>query len=78
MKIKPIEGQTYKNVRYNKNTIGIIDSIKPGEYNSEKIDYSTMTLVSIMYELGILKHELIKESFDEASAYIKEYEGGSL
>ena len=78
MKIKPIENsnkETYNNTRFNENTIGIINSIKTGKTNNAKTDYSAVVLISIMHELGFLKHALIKESFENISSDIERLEG---
>ncbi len=79
MKIKPIDNnkETYNNTRFNENTMGIINSIKEGTNNNAKSDYSAIVLVSIMHELGYLKHALIKESFVESASFIENMEGGS-
>ena len=81
MKIKPIETNTkeiYNNTRFNENTVGIINGIKAGNTNITKSDYSAIVLISIMHELGYLKHALIKESFEDASSFIKRIEGDNL
>ena len=78
MKIKPIENnskETYNATRYNENSIGLVNSITAGNVNNAKSDYSAIVLTSIMHELGFLKHALIKESFDQAKAYIDSIEG---
>ena len=80
MKIKPIEEEkkeTYINTRFNENTIGIVGSIKEGISNNAKSDYSAIVLVSIMHELGYLKHALVKQSFEEAASYVERIEGES-
>lgn len=83
MKIKPIEKvenkkETYNNTRYNDNALGIINSIKEGNTNNAKTDYSAIVLISIMHELGYLKHALIKESFKEAALYVEKVEGENV
>ena len=78
MKIKPLKilgDNEINNVRYNENTIGICASSKPSKTSVEKRDYSALTLISIMHKKGILKNELVKESFDEAKKIINTYEG---
>ena len=80
MKIKPIEEdkkETYNNTRFNENTIGIVNCIKEGLSNNAKSDYSAIVLVSIMHELGYLKHALVKQSFEDAAAYVERIEGES-
>ena len=77
MKIKPLENnklQSYNDARFNENTQGLCNSIKNGNKNTEKSDYSALVLVSIMYEKGYLKHELVKESFNDAASFVEEYE----
>lgn len=77
MKIKPMENNkkmTYNNTRFNESTIGIVNSITSSNSNISKIDYASIALITIMHELGFLKHALIKESFEEAKKYIEREE----
>ena len=79
MKIKPIDNkETYDNTRFNENTIGIINGIKEGTNNNAKSDYSAIVLISIMSELGFLKHALIKESFASSLEYVEKMEGDNV
>jgi len=77
MKGKPIDenNESLKKTRYNDNTIGFASIEKNGKSNIEKYNYSSLVLMSIMNELGNLKNELIKDSFDEAKSFVEEYEG---
>lgn len=77
MKIKPINmftDSSFDDVRYNENTSGICANIKSGNNNIEKRDYSAIMLISLMNKKGILKNELVKESFDEVIKIINSYE----
>ena len=68
------EKRTLDCARYNENTVGICTSINKGTISNEKRDYSVISLISMMHENGILKNELVKESFEEAEKITKLYE----
>ena len=81
MKIKPMKSTSesgIEEVRFNENTTGVCANIKQGDHSQEKRDYSSIVLISIMHEKNILKNELLKESFEEATKIINSYEGNKV
>ena len=80
MKIKPMKkeySEYYKEMRYNDNTIGISANVKGSTENTIKKDYSAVSLMVVVCEKGILKHEIIKESFETAKQIVESYEGSN-
>ena len=78
MKIKPLKkdySELYNEARYNDNTIGISATISSSGENATKRDYSALSLMELVCEKGILKHEIIKESFEQAKKIVDSYEG---
>ena len=76
MKIKPISNDSnIKETIYNKNILKKYTTIKSGSFNPEKRDYSSIALLSLMFDSGFVKPEKFDTSFDDANKFINEYEG---
>ncbi len=58
----------------NDNTIGPCSIACSLDSDQDKIDYSTVSLISMMHEKNFLKHEMIEESFETAKNIINSYE----
>ncbi len=75
MKVKKdIKDILIQGVRYNKNITNNPTKIEKSTLNIDKKEYSTISLVSFMYETGFIDMNNINESFSVAKEYIAKYE----
>ena len=75
MKVKKdIKDILIQGVRYNKNITNNPTKIEKSTLNIDKKEYSTISLVSFMYETGYIDMNNINESFSVAKEYIAKYE----
>jgi hypothetical protein len=71
---KDIKDILIQGVRYNKNITNNPTKIEKSTLNIDKKEYSTISLVSFMYETGFIDMNNINESFSVAKEYIAKYE----
>ena len=77
MKIKPIDGNInpiIEEARYNENILSKIDGIRIGNLSSIKKDYSSVAILSLMYEKGFVNKDNIEESFTKSQELVDSYE----
>lgn len=78
MKFKSLnssENPIIRDARNNKNILAKPDRIVSAVASSNKKDYSSVAILSLMYESGFVNKDNIKESFEKAQEFVKSYEG---
>ena len=78
MKFKSLNSGTSPIVRdaiNNKNILAKPDKIVSAMGSKNKRDYSSVAILSLMYESGFVNKDNINESFDKALEFVKTYEG---